>query len=130
MRQRLFTALAAGSALAVAYHIAGAAGLLGSDATPVLRHLLFVGIDSVGVWYLLKRPIVLLPVFIALCVQQAQSHGGRALRWWTLDGRVDVISLVTLLGLAIALVALVLDARDRSPVVRRLVCPFPPNAAT
>jgi hypothetical protein len=129
MTPKLFNALAAGSAVAAAYHVAGAAHLPGIDAAPVWRHLLFAAIDSAGIWYLLRRPIGLLPVFVCLCIQQANSHGGRALRWWTIDGRIDVISIATLTGLAIALVALVLDARDRSPLVRRLVCPFPVSRA-
>lgn len=53
------------------------------------------------------------------------SHGGRMLRWWTIEGREDVISIITLAFLVVALVALVRDARDRSPFVRRLVCPCP-----
>jgi hypothetical protein len=129
MTPKLFCVLATASALAAAYHVAGASHLLGADATPVWRHLLFVVIDSAGIWYLLRRPIALLPVFICLCAQQAYSHGGRMLRWWMIDGRIDVISVVTLAVLVIALVALVRDARDQSPFVRRLVCPFPVSRA-
>lgn len=122
---RLFAWLAAGSALAAVYHLAGVLGALSTDATPVWRHLLFVTIDSVGVWYLLRRPLALLPLYCLIYVQQLHSHGVRALRWWALDARIDYLSVGTLLALSVALGALVIDARDRSPRVRRLVCPFP-----
>jgi hypothetical protein len=125
MSNKIFTWCAIGMGCAVAYHAAGAFGFLTSDTTPVWRHLLFVVIDALGIWYFLRRPVIVLPVFALLFAQQIYSHGGRVLRWWTVEHRVDTISIITLTGLTIACVALVIDARDRSPRVRRLVCPFP-----
>ena len=102
------------------------------DASPMWRHAIFAGIDSIGIWYFLKRPVALLPVFILVVAQQFVSHGHRAILWWIRDGRIDTISIITLTALSMALPLLVLDARDRSPRVRRIVCPFgePPESVT
>jgi hypothetical protein len=119
-----FQVFAACSLAAACYHVLGAVGVLPADGTPVWRHALFVVIGLLGAWYLLRRPLMLLPCFLALVAQQFGSHGSRTIRWWTIDGRVDVLSIGTLLVLSIATVLLVLDARDRSPRLRALVCPF------
>jgi hypothetical protein len=124
-RQPIFIMLAALSAGAAVYHIAGAAGRIPGDDGSLWRHALFVAIDLLGAWYLVRRPIPLLPVFVLLVCQQYLSHGSRALRWWHESERIDIISLGTLLMLTVSLVLLVLDARDRSPRVRSIVCPFP-----
>jgi hypothetical protein len=123
-RHTMFAVLAALSAGAAAYHVAGALGQLTGDATPRWRHALFIAIDLVGAWYLVRRPLPLLPVFALLVGQQFVSHGGRAIRWWVQSARVDTISIGTLVALSIAFVLLILDARDRSSLVRRIVCPF------
>jgi hypothetical protein len=125
MNRNVFRVLAIGASCAAAYHVAGACGLIDSDSAPVWRHSVFVGVNLAAVWYFLRRPIAALPIFLLLFVQQLYAHGGRALRWWTNEGRVDVLSIVTLTFLSLAVILLVLDARERSPFVRRLVCPFP-----
>ena len=122
-RHAIFAVLAALSAGAAAYHVAGAVGRLVGDTTPHWRHALFIAIDVVGVWYLLRRPLPLLPIFGVLVGQQFFSHGGRAMRWWAESARVDAISIGTLVALSVTFVLLTLDARDRSPLVRRIVCP-------
>ena len=113
-RAKCFSAFAALSACSAAYHTAGALGMLTGSESPWWRHTIFVAIGVTGIWYFLRRPIALLPLFILLTVQQFGSHGARALRWWMRDQRVDVISIFTLTALSVALVLLVLDARDRS----------------
>ena len=123
-RHTIFAVLAALSAGASAYHVAGALGQLSGDTTPHWRHALFIAIDVVGVWYLLRRPLPLLPIFGVLVVQQFMSHGGRAIRWWVESARIDSISIGTLVALSVTFVLLILDARDRSPLVRRIVCPL------
>ncbi len=63
---RAFAMLALFSALASVYHVCGVLGMVANDATSSMRHLVFVAIDVVGVWYFLKRPLVLLPCFLRL----------------------------------------------------------------
>ena len=131
-RKSAFALFASLSACAAAYHVAAVSGALPDDASPMWRHAIFAGIDSIGIWYLLKRPVALLPVFILFVAQQFVSHGHRAILWWIRDGRIDTISIITVTALSMALPLLVLDARDRSPRVRRIVCPFgkPPESIT
>ena len=124
---RMFRLLAALCAAAALYHVFGALGMLRGEATPIGRHTRFVVIDTVAAWYLLRRPIVLLPAFTCLVGQQCVSHGARALRWWHESARIDALSIGTLVTLSVALALLVLDARDRSTLVRRIVCPFRSN---
>jgi hypothetical protein len=124
-RQPYFVALAALSAGAAAYHVAGVAGQIPSDGSPLWRHALFVAIDLLGAWYLIRRPIALLPAFVVVVCQQYLSHGSRAMRWWNEFARIDTLSIGTLVMLTVALVLLMLDARDRSTLVRRIVCPYP-----
>ena len=123
-RRAAFHVLAALSGAAAAYHVAGALGQLAGDTTPTWRHGVFIAIDLIGVWYLLRRPIGLLPAFTIVVCQQFLSHGGRAMLWWAESARIDALSIGTLVALTVALALLVLDARDRSPLVRRIVCPF------
>ena len=104
--------------------------MLSGSAPPWWRHMIFAVISVAGIWYFLRRPVALLPLFILLTIQQFGSHGERALRWWVRDGKVDAISLLTLTALSVALVVLVLDARDRSPLVRRIVRPFSTSPET
>lgn len=73
---RFFAGLAAGVA---AYHLIGVFGGLPNSPSSPTRHAAFVLVSVVGVWYLLRRPLPLLPAFAALAIQQTISHGGRAL---------------------------------------------------
>jgi hypothetical protein len=122
----VFYWLSAGALIAAAYHGAGFFGMLANKAYPHWRHGLFVGIDLVLACYLLRRPIWGLPVFLILAVQQTGSHGGHLIRSWTELGQFDWISIIDLTGIYLGLALLVLDARNRSPLVRRIVCPLTP----
>lgn len=122
-RDRAFMLLAVAAALAGAYHLLAACGIavLPDDAS-VERHLAFVAICAVAVWYFMRRPLWGAPLLLTLVVQQTSSHGGRLVRWAG-EGRFDALSLVVLAVLYAATVLVLLDARDRSPRVRRILCP-------
>lgn len=122
-RDRAFLLLAVAAALAGAYHVLAARGIaLFPDESSVERHLAFVTICAVAVWYFVRRPLWGAPLLFTLVVQQTVSHGGRLVRWAS-DGRFDAVSLVVLTVLYAATVLVLLDARDRSPRVRRILCP-------
>ena len=109
----MFRIFAACALIASAYHVLGVCGVLthfSVDASTPMRHAIFVAIDLLCAWYLIVRPRPLLPLFLALTVQQTFSHGSRALGMWNDSGRVDIISLVTLTALYAACAALVRDA--------------------
>jgi hypothetical protein len=126
-RQTTFNVSAALMLIAACYHVLGVGGWIDRDSSAA-RHATFVLISIAGAWYVRRRPLWVLPFFLLLVAQQTASHGGHAMKWWTDAHRVDVISLATLLVLYTCAVLLVLDARDRSTLVRRLVCPFAAGA--
>jgi hypothetical protein len=123
-RARVFQALAIASIGPAAYHALGAIAIIAGDGAPATRHAAFVAINLGCCWYLWRRPLIGLPLFALLVAQQTMSHGSRALRLWS-SGTTDWVSIILLIALYAGLVLLVLDARDRSPRVRRLVCPLP-----
>jgi hypothetical protein len=123
-REMLLRFLAVGAISAAAYHAFVALGVVPDAGSSITRHATFVVIDAVTAWYVFRRPLWLLPAFVMLWVQQTFSHGGRALRWWSESHSVDVISIVVVVGMWCGLGLLLLDARDRSTLVRRFVCPF------
>lgn len=119
-RHRAFQMLAACAAAAAAYHALAALGVLHGDGAPRGRHAVFVAIGLMSCWYLLRRPAIALPLHVILTAQQTLSHGGRALRLWSL-GIPDWVSILVLAALYAGLLLLVLDARDRWPRVRRVL---------
>jgi hypothetical protein len=122
-RPWVFRVLATGAVCAAIYHAMAAMGGSSSDGSSPGRHAVFVAINLGSAWYSLRRPLWGLPLYGALVVQQTQGHGSRAMRLWA-EGAVDWISIGVLVALYLGLVMLVLDARDRYPRVRRLLCPL------
>jgi uncharacterized membrane protein len=112
-RDLCFRILAIGAVLAAGYHAAGLAGLLANSQAPAWRHALFIAIDLVLAWYLLRRPLWMFPLFVLLFIQQAVSHGRHAIDLYRSRHVIDYISLVDLAALSIGLVLLTLDARNR-----------------
>ncbi len=80
---------------------------------PRWRHGLFILINALGAWLVLRRPPGLVLPFLAITLQQMYSHGTRALTWWHREQRVDWISLCIIVILPLALVLLIKDARER-----------------
>ena len=122
-RSWVFRVLATGAICVAIYHAIAAVGGSTSDGSSPGRHAVFVAINLASAWYSLRRPLWGLPLYGALVAQQTQGHGGRAIRLWA-EGTVDWSSIVVLLALYVGLALLVLDARDRYPRVRRLLCPL------
>jgi hypothetical protein len=112
-RGHLFRLLAIGSGAAALYHLLGALGFLPNSVSPVWRHVLFVAIDMVGIWYFQKRPAWLFPAYVALVVQQTLTHGQQAIEQWRTLGTLDLISIIDLAALYIGLVALCVDLAGR-----------------
>lgn len=106
---------------AAVYHATAAcfAGL-GAAGNP-WRHATFVLINGAGVWGLATRSPYLLPALLVVTVQQYYSHGSRALRWWTTQGRVDWVSLGVLVLLPALLLAVATERCDgrRLPIVEK-----------
>lgn len=111
-----FRILATCAVIACAYHVLGACGVLMRmtiDPSTPSRHVVFAGISIALAWYFLARPLGGLPLFAALTVQQSYSHGRHAWSLWRSAGRVDTISVLTLVVLYSAGIALARDAHAR-----------------
>lgn len=123
LRERVFAAGLALSLGAAGYHALAASGVFDTPSAHVARHLTFVCINCLLAAYCRWRPLWVLPGLAILTVQQTMSHGDRLVRWAE-SGRVDWLSAGVLAMLFLLLVAALLDGRDRSLVVARMLCPF------
>ncbi len=113
MKYRVFSLLAFGFVIGAAYHLVAVFHPTLDLSGSRWRHATFVGIDLLTAWYMLRRPLWLLPAFLALVVQQARGHGARLWRWWHEGHTVDWRSLLVLSVLALALSLVLLDAWTR-----------------
>ena len=105
-RTWFFRLMALGSLGAAAFHALTALGLTPGDGSPVWRHALFTGIDTLGAVLLVQRPRWLVFPAALLTLQQFGSHGSRVLRWWQADRAIDWISIVLLASLGVTVVLL------------------------
>ena len=111
--RRAFSFLALGFTIGALYHLAAVVAPAFDLTGSRWRHMLFVGIDLLTAWYMLRRSLWLLPAFLALAVQQVHAHGGRLLRWWFVGSVVDWRSVLVLSVLAVAVALLLRDAWTR-----------------
>jgi hypothetical protein len=72
-RKMVFMVFAALAFAAMLYHTIGAVQPF--DATPVWRHTLFIGINTICIFGLLKRPKWFVWFWGILTIQQLYSHG-------------------------------------------------------
>ena len=110
MDRRIFVLFAGGCVLGALYHAVAALmpelGIYG----PRWRHGLFVGVDLFTAWYFLRRPLWLLPAYVALVVQQFNGHGRYLVTLWQAEHRIHWLALVSPIGLTFGLVLLGYDA--------------------
>lgn len=111
----VFLALSAAFAFTAAFHVAAAIRPAIDPEAPTWRHLLFVGINLACIAGLLRRPLVFLPFFGLLTVQQVASHGSHALRMWRDQGSIDFPSIAVVIVMLYALLRLVADATKAEP---------------
>ena len=122
-RQRVFLFVGIGAAVTSLYHTLAAAGITASDGASVERHLVFIAVSLLVIGYCRHRPLWLLPALALLVAQQTMSHGERLLSWYAV-GAVDWVSAGVLCGLYALFAAVLFEARDNSPRVARILCPF------
>ncbi|CAN5906262.1 hypothetical protein BH24BAC1_BH24BAC1_28810 [soil metagenome] len=109
LSKRLFWVFAAFWGVAAAYHFLGIFGKVNDD--PPWRHALFVGIDLLFAYGLLKRPPYFTWLFFFFMVQQYVTHGSKLLDRWEQQAAVDWISLGVLLALPIVFAFLLKEAK-------------------
>jgi hypothetical protein len=108
-----FRIVAFAFALTACFHLV-AAGVPDLDpAAPAWRHLLFVGINLVCIAGFLARPLLFIPPFALLVVQQVASHGSSFLSSLAPGERIDLPSLAVVLVMPTTLVLLLIDRFER-----------------
>ena len=95
---------------AMFYHTAGAVQPF--DATPAWRHTLFIGICTICIYGLLKRPKWFVWFFGALTVQQLYSHGSHFVQLLKTD-KFNPIDAAVLLLMPLVFTLLLVDRRPR-----------------
>lgn len=103
--------LAASFVVTAVFHLLAAAIPSMRGGVPAWRHGLFVGVNALSVYGVLKRPRWFVALFAALVAQQLYSHGGDLWRTWASAHRVDVASLVVVIAMPCILALLIADAR-------------------
>ena len=116
MRDRLFKLAAAGSFFAALYHLTAIAiptfGAMAYPPTyPLWRHLIFIVIDTAFGALFLRRPTWLIWPYALLVLQIYNGHGVGAWTMWQREGRIDWVSVITVVGATLGLVLLIADRK-------------------
>jgi hypothetical protein len=102
---------AVGFGAAALFHAAALAWPNVAEPSPAWRHALFVVINAAVALGFLFRPPGFALLFALLTAQQLWGHGTHALEVWRREHRVDWASVVVLLGMPLAVMLLLRDAR-------------------
>lgn len=94
---------------AMIYHITGV--IKPFDATPAWRHSLFIGINIICIFGLLKRPNWFVWFWGILTLQQLYSHGSHFLRLLE-EGKFTWIDLGVLILMPVIFILLLLDKKS------------------
>jgi hypothetical protein len=105
---RIFAALIAGAAV---YHVVGLFVPALSPQTPAWRHGLFVAINAVAAWLMLRRPPWFWVLFGLLTLQQLYGHGSKIMSVWRDEGQIEWISLATVIAMPVMTYLLYRDWR-------------------
>lgn len=103
----IFNVLAILSGLAVIYHFTGIFYKVNSSSE--WRHMLFIFINIICIFGLLKRPGWFVWFFFLLLLQQLYSHGGDIIRNWRHEQRIDWISVGVVILMPLTFVLLLLE---------------------
>lgn len=106
-KNTLFIAFAIFFLVASVYHIV--AIFFKINTSPIWRNILFIFINLFTAWGLWKRPSLFIYFFAALMLQQLYSHGSDLINEWTLQNKIDYISILVLLLMPTIFVLLFLD---------------------
>lgn len=104
-----FTIFALLAFAAMVYHIVGS--IKPFDATPAWRHALFVAINIICIYGLLKRPVWFTWFWALLVVQQLYSHGSHFIRLLS-QGKFAWIDFGVLVITPVIFILLIVDKRS------------------
>ena len=112
-RQNLFRFFAILALGAAAYHLAAYIHPAFSSGGSPARHAVFVVLDVLCAWLLLKRPLWFVFAFAAAAVQVVWSHGTHAWHLLQNEERYDWLSIAVVLTVPVVFFFLAIDAWDR-----------------
>lgn len=95
---------------ALLYHTAGAVQPF--DATPAWRHALFIGICTICIYGLLKRPQWFVWFFGILMIQQLYSHGSHFIQVLR-QNKINTIDVAVLLLMPLLFILLLRDSKSK-----------------
>lgn len=104
-----FICFAVLSFCAALYH--SAAFFYPVDNSPLWRHALFIGINTISIYGLLKRPNWFLWFWGVLTIQQLYSHGSYALQLWKTSHIIHWISIGVVILMPVVFALLVIDRK-------------------
>ena len=107
-RHKIFIVFAILFFAPLCYHMAGA--IKPFDATPVWRHTLFIGINVICIYGLLKRPNWFVWFFGILTLQQLYSHGSHFINL-VRENKVNLIDAAVLLLMPVVFILLLKDRK-------------------
>jgi fumarate reductase subunit C len=93
---------------AMLYHTVGT--IQPFDATPAWRHTLFIGICSISIYGLLKRPKWFVLFFGILTIQQLYSHGSHFVKLMQED-KINFIDIAVILLTPLLFILLLIDKK-------------------
>jgi hypothetical protein len=105
----IFIVFAAISFLAMLYHIRGF--FYPTTLSPAWRHAIFVGVNTICIYGVLKRPDWFLWFVAALTLQQWYSHGSYAIAVWQKQHIIHWTSVADVLLLPVLLILLRADKK-------------------
>jgi hypothetical protein len=97
--------------IAAGYHFIGL--FYPVNSAPQWRHALFVVIDSLCAYGLIKRPKYFIYFFFLFLAQQFYTHGGRLLSQWNDHHTIDWISILVLLFMPTVFIQLIIERKNR-----------------
>jgi hypothetical protein len=99
------------SFIALLYHIKGLC--YPNNLTPAWRHAIFVGINAICIYGLLKRPNWFIWFVAALTLQQWYSHGSYIIDLWQKQHIIHWISVADILLLPVLFILLRADKKNK-----------------
>jgi hypothetical protein len=109
----IFYAFAIISFIAMVYHIKGV--FYPTTVTPAWRHSIFVFVNIISIYGVIKRPRWFIWFAIILTIQQWYSHGSYALHLWQTENKIHWMSVGDVILLPVLVWLLFIDRKTISP---------------
>jgi hypothetical protein len=96
-------------AFTACFHLAAAIRPSVDPEAPTWRHLLFIGINLTTIAGLIRRPLIFIPAFGVLLIQQLVTHGTHAWKAFA-GGGSDWPSIAVVIVMLVTMTLLIVDA--------------------